>query len=316
MATGKYSWSQTAATNATADSTINWAEGQAPSTVNDSSRAQMAILAKWRDDISGVQPSNVVQTTAGTADAQTIATTNGSIAALTNGWTLTFKAGFSNTSACTFAPDGLTAKQIQQVSGSNLTGGEIVAGCVYTVTYHQPTDTWVLHNPTPAIIKVGGAGFSAQSAVNIVLTSFTNFRCIKIVFDSVTSSTTQDLYIRTSTDGGSNYDAGATDYSYAMHYSKTTSASMSVVKDNEEAFIYAGFGAASSGDHMSMEYTLWKPQGSFFTHITGVGAINYLSELFNVQMAGNRQSNANVDAIRFLPSTGTFSGTYAVYGLS
>ena len=41
------------ATDATADSTIGWAEGQAPSSINDSARAQMAVQAKWRDDISG-----------------------------------------------------------------------------------------------------------------------------------------------------------------------------------------------------------------------------------------------------------------------
>lgn len=38
-------WSETAADNATADATINWAEGQAPSTVNNSARAEMAAVA-------------------------------------------------------------------------------------------------------------------------------------------------------------------------------------------------------------------------------------------------------------------------------
>lgn len=40
-----WQWSTTAANNATADPSINWAEGQAPSTVNDSARAMMAALA-------------------------------------------------------------------------------------------------------------------------------------------------------------------------------------------------------------------------------------------------------------------------------
>ena len=59
-----FKWSKTANNNANADGTINWAEGQAPSTVNDSARAMMAAAAKYRDDIAGV-------TTGGTATANT-----------------------------------------------------------------------------------------------------------------------------------------------------------------------------------------------------------------------------------------------------
>lgn len=45
MATGLKNWSTTAADNDDADSTINWLEGQLPSTVNNSARAMMAVLA-------------------------------------------------------------------------------------------------------------------------------------------------------------------------------------------------------------------------------------------------------------------------------
>src|SRR5215813_6172728 len=43
-----WKWSRTAANNATADGSINWAEGQAPSTVNDSARAMMAAASNER----------------------------------------------------------------------------------------------------------------------------------------------------------------------------------------------------------------------------------------------------------------------------
>lgn len=47
MATGVKAWSTTASSNASASSAINWAEGQLPSTVNDSARAMMAEIRSW-----------------------------------------------------------------------------------------------------------------------------------------------------------------------------------------------------------------------------------------------------------------------------
>jgi hypothetical protein len=61
-----WKWSRTAANNATADGSINWAEGQAPSTVNDSARAMMAAASKYRDDVAGAIA------TAGSASAYTL----------------------------------------------------------------------------------------------------------------------------------------------------------------------------------------------------------------------------------------------------
>lgn len=53
MTQGLYIWSRTAASNANSDSSINMAEGMAPSAVNDGIRAEMARIAEYRDDTSG-----------------------------------------------------------------------------------------------------------------------------------------------------------------------------------------------------------------------------------------------------------------------
>src|SRR5512143_1011591 len=193
MTTGLYCWSQTAATNSGASSAINWAESKIPSTVNDSARAMMAEIAKWRDDISGVTTSNTVLTTTGSANAHSL-TTNGSIsaAALTNGWTVTWKAGYSNTGAATLAVDGLTAKQIQMVSGTNLSGGELVAGAVYTATYHQPADAWVLHggpSSVTGLIKLASGTITNAASVAVALASFTGYRELWFVLDGLSAQT-------------------------------------------------------------------------------------------------------------------------------
>jgi len=55
MASGIGAWDTTAANNDDADTDINWAEGQAPSTVNNSARAMMAAVATWLRDGSWIQ---------------------------------------------------------------------------------------------------------------------------------------------------------------------------------------------------------------------------------------------------------------------
>jgi microcystin-dependent protein len=142
-----WKWSQTAASNSNSDSTINWAEGQAPSSVNDSARAVMAAVAKYRDDVAGSAPSNAILEVGGTSTAYTL-TSNQTITANTNGFTVTFRvgSGLTNGSGVTLAVDSQTAKTIQGVNGTNLTGGELVEGSTYTATYFATADKWLLHN--------------------------------------------------------------------------------------------------------------------------------------------------------------------------
>lgn len=55
MATGIGAWDTTAANNDDADTDINWLEGQAASTVNNSARAMMSAVATWLRDGSWIQ---------------------------------------------------------------------------------------------------------------------------------------------------------------------------------------------------------------------------------------------------------------------
>jgi hypothetical protein len=134
-----WKWSTVAATNATADSTVNWAEGQAPSSVNDSARATMAAIAKYRDDTSGMH------SLAGGTTAYTL-TTSQSLTTLTDGHTVAFTVNATNTGACTLNVDGLGAVNLRKIKGTAMGAGEIVEGAVYTATLDTDgTDCWVIH---------------------------------------------------------------------------------------------------------------------------------------------------------------------------
>lgn len=139
MATGLQTWSKTAATNASADANVNWAEGMAPSQVNDSSRAEMAAAAMWRDDNNGTL------VTSGSSTAFTVVT-NQVEAALTAGYTVTVNWHATADTSATLNVDSLGAKNIQIYAGQNLTGSEFVAGQVTRLVYSSTgSGQWIAH---------------------------------------------------------------------------------------------------------------------------------------------------------------------------
>ncbi len=140
MATGIISWSQTAASNATADSAVNMAEGMAPSAVNDGIRALMASAAKYRDDISGAL------LTAGSSTAYTL-TTNQTFASLSamSGHTVVFEMDETSGASPTLNVDSLGAKALKSVSGTTLPTGYLLQGGIYAATYSNADNEWVVH---------------------------------------------------------------------------------------------------------------------------------------------------------------------------
>ena len=139
-------WSKTAANNATADATINWAEGQAPSSVNNSARAVMAAVAKGRDDWAGSL------TTGGTSTAYTL-TSNQVFASLAGmgGHTLTFRAHTASGESATLNVDSLGAKSLVAETGTALPAAAFVENAIYSATYDNANSKWTVHGYPTAI---------------------------------------------------------------------------------------------------------------------------------------------------------------------
>jgi microcystin-dependent protein len=158
-----WKWSKSAASNAGADPTINYAEGQAPSSLNDSARAAMAACAKYRDDMAGALA------TAGTGAAYTLAT-NQVITSLVDKFPIAFTPHVTNSGPCTLNVDGTGAVPLRSSTGAELGAGVLVASTVYTATYFAATNEWLLHSffVNPYNVPLGGMmpylGASAPNA--------------------------------------------------------------------------------------------------------------------------------------------------------
>lgn len=169
MALPFYNWSRTAASNATADSTVNWAEGMAPSAVNDSARAMMASTAAYRDDIAGGIA------TGGTSTAYTVTSYQvfDSLAHLGN-QVIAFVPHATNGATVTLNVDSLGAKPLRPAPSVELTAGVLIQGTPYACTYNASDQVFYLRNfyVNPYVIPIGGfldyAGTTAPNSAFVL----------------------------------------------------------------------------------------------------------------------------------------------------
>jgi hypothetical protein len=143
-----YDWSTTAASNANSDTGINWNEGQAPSTVNNSARAMMGRFAEFVKDQGGTLVAG------GTGNALTL-TANSAFVSYASGLIVAFKAAADNTGAATLSVNSIGAKSIRKFTSTGetaLDAGNIKQNNIYAVRYDAAANggvgAWILNNPS------------------------------------------------------------------------------------------------------------------------------------------------------------------------
>ncbi|MGJ5019383.1 phage tail protein [Bradyrhizobium oligotrophicum] len=159
-----YRWSQTASADATADPTINWSEGQVPSSINDSARAMMAATAKYRDDIAGAIA------TSGTSTAYAV-TSNQQFDSLPhlNGQIIAFTPHVTNGGTVTLNVDSLGPKPLRSGPNADLPAGSTIQGTPYVAVYNNSDGAFYLHGfyGNPYCIPIaGGIDYWAPTAPN------------------------------------------------------------------------------------------------------------------------------------------------------
>lgn len=154
---------------------------------------------------------------------------------------------------------------------------------------------------------------SADTYVDFVLTA--GYTTYIVELNNIVTSSELDLWIRTSSNGGSTFDAGTSYYFLMMYHSSLAAAPSGSSGVSQPEIKLSQLSPAES----SCTITICDPQASKKTFIhwglssykTGGGnAIN------SVYGSGFRNSAGVVNAIRILPSGGTLtSGTIKVYGV-
>lgn len=168
-----WQWSLTPATNGSADPTVNWAVGMAPSAVGPSARAMMARMAEYRDDISG----SLV--TGGSSTAYTVTTNQatggnglcsvGGATAPTDGQMIAITPNATNGVAPSLTADSCVAAPIQSASAVPVGAGTLIAGTPYSLKYSVSNTAWMLRDffGNPYATPLGGLmPYTLQSVPN------------------------------------------------------------------------------------------------------------------------------------------------------
>lgn len=150
MGASVYDFSTTPASNTTIDSISQAENVMRPPAVNNAFRALDAIIARFVDDLGGVN------TVGGTGDAITVTLASG-ITAYATGQIFRFKASAANTTNVTLNVNSIGAKAVRKISGGTdvaLIANDLLPGVMYEVIYDTAANSaagaWIVVNPLTA----------------------------------------------------------------------------------------------------------------------------------------------------------------------
>lgn len=167
--------------------------------------------------------------------------------------------------------------------------------------------------------------FRFISSIDVSATAGATFTLDSTLYDAyefvisnlIPTADNSALMLRTSSDGGSTYDNGLSDYSYAGSYVSATDAGTLRTSAADNLAIAGNVGNASGEDGYSGTVRVFGPHLARKTIIRADGAYYLNSGAFlSMVLAGERKSTSPVDAIRiFYGATTMASGTITLYGL-
>lgn len=163
-------------------------------------------------------------------------------------------------------------------------------------------------------VFLSSATASASATLDFASSIDSTYNVYMFVIQDLIPSVDGATYrVRTSSDGGSSYDASASNYAYQYNNagSAVTSGAQTYIQISEAV-------GNTTGEKLDAILYLNNPSGTDYTQCLWHAGVlnNSASPRMSIGM-GIRKQQAIVDAIRFYPSSGTItSGTIKMYGLT
>lgn len=180
-----------------------------------------------------------------------------------------------------------------------------------------PIKTVTASNSTTVDFVNGSGGVVLDGTYKAYVVKITNL---------VPQTDDEDLRLRTSTNGGSSYDSGAGNYKWSTSGFSSNSSSGNYGNNSDTTINLScptsvgtiGIGNATGESYSAVVYINNPADASLYTSINFTA--NYIlsgGDTMGLVGSGARLAVADVDAIRFLMSSGNItSGTFTLYGLA
>lgn len=165
------------------------------------------------------------------------------------------------------------------------------------------------------LVPISKTTASSDAAIDIDLTGGYNaymvrFSNVRVANDDV------DMYIRTSTDGGTSFDAGAGNYEYNYYWLTPTDSNSS--STSETFIILAPQLGNAAGEYLDGYLMIYPANGSRNTRVQGHLIYDQKDSITaGTWSIGMRLDTTAVDAVRFLMQSGNItSGDFHLYGVA
>lgn len=209
--------------------------------------------------------------------------------------------------------DTVSYAKIQNIEANNVLLGNI-AGAGKPIVELAKSDIRGIIEPEVVLVSTG----TASNASAITFTGLSSaYLFYEVTYVNVTAASNWvSFLLRTSTDNGSSYDSGASDYAWARTY--TNGATTTLANDANDASIpLAGDVLLQNVDAVNGKVVIYNPSATTETAVRNDWSRmdSVLSSVEIGMTAGKRKSAADVDAIQFLMSSGNIAtGTFKLYG--
>lgn len=213
------------------------------------------------------------------------------------------------------APSAVTANTTLLLpDGAGSSGQVLTTNGSGTLSWGSASGSWT---------KISSSTASASATIDFTGLSST-YKAYMVVLDHVAPATDDvALLVRTSTNNGSSYDSGASDYIYYVDGVQSNAAANGTSSAGATSIALTSSGAGSGIGNSTSESI------SGYVHIIGHSTAAYgqlvwqtvfsntVPRLVYNNGAGQRVTAADIDAIRFLMSSGNIaSGVFTLYGLT